>query len=211
MVGKTAKRLTADDIMHTVFDQSDHFTGEQPSLSHLGPAVDDSFAVFDNLLKGIRCTEGSLLLYCRNGFFLHILNQLIRHLNEAVALFITPVVRVIDQRVFKAVKTKVKNTADNGLTALTNQEVLQLVIAQRGILHINLTDDSHLNFRLLASRQSRKIMQHFLIIMLHSHIGQGIKLRGDRIDPCGYQCICTALFQFIRLALIFDPHQHISV
>ncbi len=146
VVGQAAEGLGADDVVVAALHQFDHFGGEQPALPHLGAQPDDALGLFHQLPEGARrivavfAHERSLQL---SPMAIQPGQQHIRPSRPPACCRRTAARPASGWRC----STPQSPSGPGRLTSQSwlCQELLQVVVAQGGVFHIDLPHDPHLD------------------------------------------------------------------
>ena len=78
---------------------------------------------------------------------------------------------VVDDVVLDAVHAEVQQPGEDRLGPLVDEKLLQVVVAQGGVLHINFADDPHLDLLLPVALNGGEVVQDGPVVFLHLQKG----------------------------------------
>ena len=214
MVGQAAKGLGAHHVAVAALHQLHGLRCEQPALAHFAAVADDlARQGFQVGIGGRGCKLGELL-HCGDqiGFILgkvpleqgaHLLFRLAAPIELDV---LQPVVHLEDH--------KGQNAGDHHLAVLPEQEVLQVVVGQGGVFHIDLPYHAHFDFFHIPPGDIGKGLGDLLEVLPHLPLGEGLALfkkLGQLLGPGVHQGVAGAGGDLVGLSLVFQQHQQVPV
>ena len=155
--------------------------------------------------------EGPIFFHQLRKGLLHADQDVLRQREERKGQGMTVIVAMIDLCVLQAVQAEVGHTAEHRLKAFLNEEIFQMVIAQRGILHVDLPDDPDADLLFVASRDRLETIDQIFVKLLGIVIAVIGKLLTELLDQRPNETIGLSLVELIRLHLVFQPHDRVSV
>ena len=118
---------------------------------------------------------------------------------------------MIDTGVLQAVQPEIRHSAEHRLKALLDQEVFQMMIAQRRIFHIDLADDADSDLLLLMTRNGRKTTDDIPVKFLAGAVIIAAKLILELADQLIDQTVSIPGAALIGLDLISQPHHRVAI
>lgn len=131
MVRQTAEWLSADYVLCACFCKSRHFSSDEPALAHFYALTNILISTLSKVFKIMRRLENALLV---DDLYLLLL-ELVKHIitnaiHKSAAGFLVVKLLVIDS-VRRTVKHEVQQSRHVRLTALRQQEVVQVIVRKR--------------------------------------------------------------------------------
>ena len=213
MVGQAAEGLGTHDVAVAALHQLDHLGGQQPALAHLGTQRNDALGLFHQFLEGAGGVEPGIALGLEHGTLdaVQPVQELVdAHLHGQLAA----VQDVVLAHVEGAVLHKAHQAGEVHLAVLAFQELLQVVVAQRAVLDVDLTDHAHLDLGHPGDRDVGKIGGNEREGVLH--LLGGVALAGQQDpaqtgDPQVHHLVGSTLLVLIGGHLIAQGAQHVTV
>ena len=153
MIGQTAKGLGDDYVLGTGSAEQPHFGGDQPSLPHFDPLIQQLVGLFPELVKFVQRVEDALFADDPVHFLLHPENDPVPQLAQPGPGIFEVIQFAVHDSVDDTVQAEVQKPRQHRLAALGEQEVLQMIVGQGGILDIDLPHDAHLGLFVSGPRQ----------------------------------------------------------
>ena len=215
MVGQAAEGLGADDVLIPGAHQLQHFRRQQPSLAHLA-AHADGVALLRQLDQ---LTEGhggmvSMILQGLDNHLFHAGDQRQRRLGSCLFHRGTAVQPDGLRHIVGAVLHKAHQPRQVHLTVLRSQKLFQIVVAEGGILDIDLPYHADLHLRHPLYGDGRKLRRDFGHGGFHLPAGVALSVSdffAEDIQPFALYPLRRAFFQLIRLSLRPEGHQQVAV
>ena len=145
MVGEAAKGLGADHVAVAQFRQFHHLGGQEPPLPHLAAVADDPLDQALGVLVGGGGNELGVPLDGVDEFLFHSGKVLHQHGAEGVLGGVAAVEFDVLQAVVHLEHGKAHDAGYHVLAALAAEEGLQVVVAQAGVLDVDLPHHPHLD------------------------------------------------------------------
>ena len=213
MVGQAAKGLRTHDVAVAALHQLDHFGGQQPAFAHFCAQRDNPLGLFHQLLEGARRIEPGVRLCLEHDAF-----HAVQPVEELVGAYLysqlAAVKHMILAHVESAVLHKAHQTGEVHLAVLTFQEFLQVIVAQRAVLDVNLAHNTHLDLGHPGDRDSGKFLCDEREGVLHfpgSKAFSGQQGTAQTGDPAVHHAVSSTLFVLVGGHLIAQRTQHIAV
>ena len=211
VVGQAAKGLGRHDVIDAVFNQIQHFAGQQPAFAHLHALADARLGGLLHLEEGGGRHKVAVAADDVGHHRLAVDKQVEELLFDDVAERGAVIQLGVHKSVVQRVEHEVQHAGNHRLRPLRDEIILQIVVAQRGVLHVNLAHDAHLGFAFARQLDLIKGLQNAVEILFQVKItaaGKGlVKLVGQNLD----HLIGVAGHHLIRLGLVFQPEDHIAV
>ena len=212
MVWQAAKRLGADDVVDlVVLDQLDHLGGQQPALTHLDALTDVTFGRLDGAFKVAGRLKVAVLLDQANHVALSAAQEFVDPAQHRRNRFSHAVQVVVKDDVVGAVKQKVVQARADHLAPFREQELLEVVVAQRRIFDIDLADDADLDLLFPAALHLHKALDD-----VDHQLGDSLpaqQLFAEQLLGHGnavvHRLLAVALMDFIGDALVIERHDQI--
>ena len=217
MVGQTAEGLCADDIAHAFVDQFQHLGSQQPALTHFHAHTHVARRHGGGMAEGGRRCEQVVLPDGADQIVLLVQEEAICNLIDAGLEKAQSVQFVVHDGVRDGVQEEVHQPAHDRFGALGDQELFQLVVAQRGEFDEYLAHDAHLEFgRRPAGADAvngGEVRDDAAVGCLDITVAQasGGHLLCQTGAPLVRECLCRAGNGFVGAALIEQEHDEISV
>ena len=213
MVRQAAKRLCADDVAVTALYQLDHLSRQQPALAHLGTQRDDALGLFHQLLEGAGGVETGVGLGLEHGA-LHAVQPVEQLVGTHLHGQLAAVEDMVLAHVEDAVLHEAHQTREVDLAVLTLEELLQVVVAQRAVLDVDLAHDADFDLRHTGDGNGLEVLCDEGEGVLHLAGGEALARQQhttQTLDPEVYHLIGSAFFVLIRSDLIAQGAEHIAV
>ena len=210
VVGQTAERLGADDVVGTRFGERRHLRRDQPALAHLHALVDDLVGTAAQVFEIVQRLE-AVLFRDSDDLLLNMVQIFVNDIENRGrdALFVVQlgVVYVVDGTVHH----KVHQRGHDRLAPLGEQKLLQMGIAERRIFDVNFADDADLDLLFLTPLHLGKTLEqgaHHLFVLAVPAL---CKLFADVFHAVGARLVAFPCLQFVRFALVVQRHERIPV
>ena len=118
---------------------------------------------------------------------------------------------MVEDAVSDTIEHEIGDAGNDRLRPLGNEEILEAVVAERGIFHVDFPDDPHRYARLIHPLDGGKIPQDGLIVAPNEQKAWGMKLLGQRAGPFLDRLLRLTRHLFIGAALVGDPHEHVAI
>ena len=125
-----------------------------------------------------------------------------------------PIVGAVGVGVVEAVVEKAHDRGDEDLAALLLEEGLQVIVAERGVLHVDLPDDPHLDLWRLLDLDGCKLPADRFEVAFHRPADVATVFGKPLAEVCGpllHQRIGLALVHLIGPYLVGEGHQGIPI
>ena len=213
MVGQAAEGLGADDVVGAGVNQLQHLRGEQPALAHLAALAQIALDQLPELGEVAGGAEAGL--FQRSD---HVVLALFDVVHKEFADFLFGEAAAVDVHIHDPVVDfkdhKVRQAGHHRLCALRQQEILQVVVAQRGELHIDLAHHADADFLLVVDGNSFEVLDDLRENLLHGAAVQALaplEALHQVTDPVVNQQIRVALALFIGADLVGHVHDEVAV
>ena len=178
MVGQAAEGLGADDVLIAGADQLRHLSGEEPALAHLVALADQALGELCQLVEG----QGrviAVVFQCADNDLLHLGDIAQNHIGDVLFQERTAIQPGGLAGVVGAVLHEAHQTRQVHLAVLGGQEVLQVVVAQGRVFHINFADHAHLDLGHPTDGDGGELRRDLRHGGLHLPLGEALA----RMDP----------------------------
>ena len=214
VVGQTAEGLGADDISGSGVDELQHLGGEQPALAHFVAVAQIAVDELMQVIKGAGGTEPSGALQGLDHVPLTTLD--IGHEGAAGGLLdqLSAVQVHISYPVVDFEDHKVGQAGDHRLHPLGQEELLQVVVAQRGEFYIDLAHDAHPNLLFPADRDGGKAgadLVKDLAHLLAAHALAGLEAVHQLLGPVLHHGVGGTSLHLVGADLVGHPHDQVAV
>lgn len=211
MIGQTAERLGADDVVRPRFGKRRHLGGNQPAFPHLHPLVDDLVGAVTEMFEIVNRLERSVFQKLSDDLLLHPVQNSIKKLIDGIKYAFMSVEFSVVDVVDDAVQNEVHQSGNDGLAPLRKEEFFKMVVAEISILDINFADDPDFDLPFLLPLDRRKDGDDFRRDFFVLSVFLFRKRVVDQFHCPISRRIRRALFRLVGFGLVVAPHDVIAV
>ncbi len=214
VVRQAAERLGADDVFIAGLGKLQHFGREQPSFPHFVAVADhaadqalDMRVRFRRLIaRNAPDGRDQRVLHAQQIIHQQLYNKVLRR-TSAVELDILQAVVNLEER-------KIHQAGHVDLAVLPAQKILQVVVPERRVFHIDLAHDADLDLGRFPDFNGAEVPcdpEQHLFLLFPAHGLAVVELIRQVFDPFFNFFIALALMHLVGFRLVAKQHQRVAV